>query len=74
MSSKHPLYGANSTVSKTVADAVTPTYAATGMDGSTDMSAAEGAKIVADILDLNTKLNAVIAALEKFGVTDATGE
>ena len=61
-------------VSETIAAVAAPTYAASGMDGNTAMSAAEGAKIVADILELNTKLAAVLAALEKFGVTDATGE
>jgi len=40
------------------------TYAATGMDGSTDMSAAEGAKIVADLAGLKQKINEIITLLQ----------
>lgn len=68
MATKQPMYGSNaSTDNDAIAD-VAITYAATGMDGSTDMSAAEGAKIVADLTALKVAVNSIIAALEEFGV------
>jgi len=73
----NPLYGSNKADSKldgmvdaqdAIADAAAVTFAAGSIDTGTDMTAAEAAKIVADLGELRTKLNLVIAALEGAGV------
>lgn len=40
----------------------------TGVDTGTDMTAAQAAQIVADLGNIETKLNAIIAALEGVGI------
>ena len=59
-----------STQQTTVEDtAVTATL--TGVDTSTDMTAAQAATIVTDLTDLSTQLNLVIAALLAHGLIAA---
>jgi len=70
MAKKQPMYGSEASAGQDAIADVAATYAATGMDGSTDMSAAEGAKIVADIAALIVAVNGCIAALEEFGILE----
>lgn len=51
----------------TIAD-FTPTTDLTGVDTGTDMTAAQAAQIEADFAAIQTKLNAVLAALEGKGI------
>jgi len=47
-----------------VADAAALTATLTGVDTGTDMTSAQAATIVADLLTIHTQLNALIASLE----------
>lgn len=68
MARKQPMYGAESSLSKAVADqATTFTHS---WDGSSDPSAAEGAALLVDLNSLKDKLNSIIAALENYGILD----
>lgn len=51
-----------------VADAAAMTFDGGTVDTGTDMTAAEAAQIVADLGELRTQLNALIAALETAGI------
>ena len=59
---KHPMYGAEASIADAIADAA----AATAVVGDSDNT-----EILADVAELRTKLNLVIAALEKFGVIES---
>lgn len=58
---------ASGTQQATVAD-LTITTDLTGVDTGTDMTAAQAAQIEADLAAIATKLNAVFASLEAFGI------
>lgn len=50
---------------------VTVTFTSAAWDGSTDPTAAEANKIIADLAALETAVNALIAALEDFGIASS---
>lgn len=58
---KHPLYGSEGSISADIADAA----AATAVVGDSDNT-----ELLVDVADIRAKLNAVIAALAKFGAID----
>lgn len=58
---------ASGTQQTTVAD-LTITTDLTGVDTGTDMTAAQAGQIEADLAAIATKLNAVLASLEAFGI------
>ena len=58
---KHPMYGSEGSISADIADVA----AATAQANDSDLT-----EILVDVADIRTKLNAVIAALAKFGAID----
>ena len=68
MAKKQPMYGSEASTNNDAIADLAVTFTAHTWDGSTDPTADQGNKIKADLAAIETKLNAIIAALENFGI------